>query len=81
MAIYTFPNFPEKRQEEIASLYYNSKEYDTSCFSLENFLEKDNDFNSDAGIYELDKTAKQLKARLDKAIDNIINDKEVELSF
>ncbi len=76
-----FPNFPEKRQEEIASLYYNSKEYDTSCFSLENFLEKDNDFNSDAGIYELDKTAKQLKARLDKAIDNIINDKEVELSF
>jgi type I restriction enzyme S subunit len=76
-----FPNFPESKQKEIAALYYNSKEYDTSSFTLDNFSEKDNEFNSEAGIYELDKTAKQLKRLLDKAIDDIVNDREVEIRF
>ena len=75
------PNFPEAKQKEIASFYYNSKEYDTSDFTLENFLDKDNDFNSDAGIYELDRSVKRLKERLDIAIDNIVNDKESSMSF
>lgn len=76
-----FPNFPESKQKEIAALYYNSKEYDTSSFTLDNFLENDNKFNSEAGIYELDKTAKQLKRLLNKAIDDIVNDREVEIRF
>lgn len=76
-----FPNFPEQKQKEIAALYHNPKEYDTSGFTLENFLEKDNEFNSEAGIYELDKTANQLKQLLNKAIDDIVNDREVEIRF
>lgn len=76
-----FPYFPEAKQKEIASLYYNSKEYDTDGFTLENFLEKDIEFNSGAGIYELDKSAKQLKQILNKAIDDIVNDKEVKIEF
>lgn len=76
-----FPDFPELKQKEIAALYYNSKKYDTSGFTLDNFLEKDNEFNSDAGVYELDKTAKQLKRLLNKAIDDIVNDREVEIRF
>ena len=76
-----FPSFPESKQKEIAKLYYNAKEYDTRDFTLDNFLEKDNEFNSDAGIYELDKSAKILKEKLNKAIDDIINNRDVEISF
>lgn len=76
-----FPNFPEHKQKEIATLYHNPREYPSDDFSLENFLEKDNEYNLTAGIYELDKTAKHLKEKLDKAIDDIVNDREVEIAF
>lgn len=76
-----FPDFPEQKQKEIASLYHNPKEYDTSSFTLENFLEKDDEYNSDAGIYELDKTAKQLKRILSQAIDDIVNDRDIKIRF
>lgn len=75
------PNFPEQKQKEIAELYYNSQEYNTNGVTLDNFLEKDNEFNSKAGIYELDKAAKQLKTLMDKAIDDIVNDREVAITF
>lgn len=76
-----FPNFPEHKQKEIASLYHNPKEYDTIGFTLENFLEKDNEYNSNAGIYELDKTAKQLKRILNQTIDDIVNDRDIKIRF
>lgn len=76
------PLFEESKQKEIALLYHNAKvEYKSDTFTLDNFLTKDNDFNSQAGIYELDKTAKQLKEILNQAIDNIVNDKEVVINF
>lgn len=75
------PNLPEPKQKEIATLYYNSKEYKTSSFTLENFLEKDNEFNLNAGIYELDYSAKRLKGLLDIAIDNIVNNQDFSISF
>ncbi|GHT73325.1 hypothetical protein FACS189456_3620 [Bacteroidia bacterium] len=76
------PNFPETKQKEIAKLYHNPESvYDTKDFTLENFLEKDNAFNETAGIYELDKSAKQLKKVLNKAIDDIVNDREVKIDF
>lgn len=75
------PIFPNHKQKEIAYLYHNPKKYDTSDFTLENFLEKDDEYNSDAGIYELDKTAKQLKRILNKAIDDVVNDREVIVTF
>lgn len=76
-----FPNFPEPKQKEIAKLYHNPKEYKTEDFTLDNFLTKDDEFNSTAGIYELDKTAKYLKDKLNKAIDDIVNDREVKIEF
>jgi hypothetical protein len=63
-------------------LYHNADiEYKTNTFTLDNFLLEDEMYNQEAGIYELDKTAKQLKEILNKAIDNIVNDKEVEIKF
>ncbi len=73
------PNFPKSKQKEIAALYYNSQKYNTSVFTLDNFEYKDKEFNLNAGIYELDKTAKLLKKMLDKTIDDIINDKTVNV--
>ncbi|MFY9391313.1 MAG: hypothetical protein WAP10_01470 [Bacteroidales bacterium] len=77
-----FPNFSEDKQKKIASLYHNSNSnYQAGTFTLDNFLKKDNAFNETAGIYELDKTAKQLKEILNKAIDDIANDREVTINF
>lgn len=75
------PNFPETNQRKIATLYHNPQEYATKSFTIENFLEKDSEYNSMAGIYELDKTAKHLKRLLNKAIDDIVNDRSVEIEF
>lgn len=76
-----FPNFPETKQQEIAKLYHNPVEYPTNQFSLENFLELDNQYNEQAGIYELDKTAKYLKNLLNQAIESVVNDSEVAIKF
>lgn len=77
-----FPNFPENKQKEIVKLYYNPNvTYNSSDFTLENFLSKDSVFNQAAGIYELDKSAKYLKKLLNEAIDNIVNDRKVEFKF
>jgi type I restriction enzyme S subunit len=76
------PLFEETKQKEIALLYHNpDSNYQADNFTLDNFLDQDNSFNETAGIYELDKTAKQLKEILNKAIDDIANDKEVKITF
>lgn len=75
------PLFPSSKQKEIATLYYNSQNYNIGEFTMDNFEEKDKQFNNKAGIYELDKTARMLKQMLDKAIDNLINNKDVVTSF
>jgi type I restriction enzyme S subunit len=78
--IISFPLFPEEKQKEISLLYHNPNiNYDLSNATLDNFLEIDNEFNQKAGIYELDKTIKQLKTVLNNAIDKIANDEEVEI--
>lgn len=77
-----FPNFPETKQKEIVKLYHNDTlVYDTNKCTLDNFLQIDAKYNEKAGIYELDKTTKKLKEKLDKAIDDIVNDKQVNISF
>lgn len=80
--IIPFPKFDTNQQAEIALLYHNSESiYQADTFTLDNFLEKDNAFNESAGIYELDKTAKQLKEILNKTIDDIVNDRKVNINF
>ncbi|MBR4275925.1 MAG: restriction endonuclease subunit S [Prevotella sp.] len=76
-----FPNFPQKKREEIALLYYNQKHYNSKDCKLDNFMDYDADFNSTAGIYELDKSAKYLKKILNKTIDDIVNNREVKIEF
>jgi type I restriction enzyme S subunit len=49
--------------------------------TLNDFLDTDSEHNSKAGIYELDKTAKLLKERINKAIDDIVNDRPVDITF
>lgn len=76
------PLFEEAKQKEIALLYHNAEiKYKPNIFTLANFLDKDNEYNQKAGIYELDKTAKQLKEILNQTIDNIVKDVEVEIKF
>lgn len=75
------PNFPTEKQQEITKLYHNPITYDVKNATLDNFLELDNEFNSQAGIYELDKTAKQLQIILNQTIENIINDEVVNIAF
>lgn len=79
--IIPFPNFPELKQQAIAKLYHNPIEYPVSKFTLENFLELDNQYNEQAGIYELDKTAKYLKNLLNQAIESVVDDSEVAIKF
>jgi hypothetical protein len=70
------------KQDEIALLYHNpNSNYQADTFTLDNFLEHDNAFNDKAGIYELDKTAKQLKEILNKAIDDIASNREANINF
>ncbi len=77
-----FPIFPETKQKEIAKLYHNPNvKSKTSSANLETFLHIDSLFNKEAGIYELDESAKQLKERLNKVIDLIANNKDVEITF
>lgn len=76
-----FPNFPQLKQTEITSLYHNPIEYSVDNFTLDNFSELDTQYNKAAGIYELDKSAKILKSILNKTIDDIINDRTVNINF
>lgn len=77
-----FPKFDHKKQTEIASLYHNDKiHYGIANCTLDSFLKTDSDYNVEAGIYELDKTLKFLKHKLNRAIDDIVNDRKLSISF
>lgn len=76
------PRFPENVEQEIVKLYSNPLiEYVCSECNLNDFLEYDNHFNEDAGIYEIDKSLKVLKKKLQQVIESIANDIEVNCTF
>ncbi len=79
----SFPKFKEIKQKELAKLYHNSEiNFDkVNLANIDNFIELDNEFNADAGIYELDKSAKKYKERLDEVINKIANDEEINIDF
>lgn len=79
--ILKFPNFTDSKEKEITKLYSNNVCYNVSEWNIRNFTQKDNKFNKLAGIYEIDKSMKYLQEKLNNAIDNIANDKEVEIMF
>lgn len=76
------PNFSKDIKIRIVKLYSNSGvNYDVEEWSKDTFLANDNKFNKLAGIYEIDKSMKYLQEKLNNAIDNIANDKEVKTIF
>lgn len=76
------PNFKKNKIFEIVNLYHNSVvKYNSIRLNIDNFLEYDDKFNKEAGIYELDKSMKYLQEKLNNAIDNIADDKEVKIIF
>lgn len=77
-----FPIFEIDKQKEIVKLYHNdSLTYNTNKCTLDNFSQIDSKYNEEAGIYELDKTTKKLKEKLNQAIDDIVNDRQVNINF
>jgi type I restriction enzyme S subunit len=77
-----FPLFPKYTEEEIAKLYHNpNAKYELHKCNLSSFLEYDDKFNSIAGIYELDKSSKLLKQKINAAIDKICDDEDVSIVF
>jgi hypothetical protein len=77
-----FPEFPDNIQEKVAKLYYNQNSiYSRRPLSPDDFLEIDNEYNKTAGIYNLDKTAKEIRNRLNDSIDAIINGKNIKKEF
>lgn len=75
------PNFPDEKQREIALLYHNDISYNLSDATFDNFIELDDKYNLNAGIYELDKSKKILAERLNKTIDSIINCRNIDIVF
>ncbi|MEJ7675393.1 MAG: hypothetical protein WKF59_22465 [Chitinophagaceae bacterium] len=76
------PDFPKEKQMEISKLYHNPKAIlDTTQLSIDNFIQLDDKFNSEAGITELDSTAKKIKNKLEEVIDKIVTGKTVEAKF
>ena len=77
-----FPRFSKEKEIEIVKYYHNGNaKYDIFRRSLDNFLDYDNKFNQEAGIYELDKSMKYLQEKLNEVINNIVNDIEVKIEF
>lgn len=76
--IIPFPKFPEKKQSDIVALYSNPSK-NMANFGCSGFLEEDQKWNQKVGIIELDSSVKQLKKRLNKILNQIINDEEINL--
>ncbi len=74
------PNFSKQKQKNIASLYHNQVNYPQSL-NLQNFLIEDQKWNKKAGIIEIDKSVKMTKKLLNKVLDKIVNNENVEIKF
>ena len=74
------PNFSEPKQKEIAELYHKPPIYPEEL-NLKNFLVEDSKWNKQAGIIEIDKSVKKMKDFLNKVLDKIINNEEVQIDF
>ena len=74
------PKFPEEKQQEIATLYYNKVEKNTDL-TFENYLEKEKERNSKLWIFQLNMELFELRETLENLIDKIIMDKKIEIDF
>lgn len=76
------PNFKNDKQKEIARLYYNPVKLNLALKSdLEQFMDNDSKWNEQAGIIQLDESAKKIKKRLEEIAHQIVMDEEVDIDF
>ncbi|MBW2989122.1 hypothetical protein KY358_02260 [Candidatus Woesearchaeota archaeon] len=74
------PIFPHRKREEIAKLYHNPIDY-PKVVSMEDFSFIDEKWSKTAGIYEIDKSIKQIKQKLYQVIHYIIVGKKIDYDF
>lgn len=74
------PKLSKEIETVISRLYY-SKSTIPSISSLNEFVCVDKEFNQYAGIYELDRTAKLLKKRIDSFFDSLFFERDIVLEF
>lgn len=74
------PNFPDEKQQEIASLYYNKVEKNIDL-TFENYLEKEKKRNSELWIFQLNMELFELRETLENLIDKIIMNEEINVDF
>jgi len=80
-SIIPFPKFRTCIMKEITTKYHSQRIYCAKDLLLDEFAEYDHSYNAMVGIYELDKSAKYLRRLLNRAIDDIVNDRDVQITF
>ena len=75
------PNIPLAVRNKIVSLYHNVVSSSLPRSTLSNFLNNDIEWNNHIGIHELDNSLKGIIIRLNEVVNQIVEDKEVEISF
>lgn len=80
-SIIPFPKFCSRIMKDLTAMYHSQKIYCAKNMTLDKFMEYDHSYNTIAGIYELDKSAKYLQQLLNRAIDDIVNDRDVRITF
>lgn len=75
-----FPDFPEEMQLKISMFYQNFIKYN-KIISIGDFLNNDDRWNKQAGIYELDKSIRRCKQQLNNIIERIVVDEKVKIDF
>jgi type I restriction enzyme S subunit len=76
-----FPEFTDTKKAEIARFYHNTVNYDLTNLDINSFESEDVNATNQAGILQLDRQVKAIKAKLDAVIRNIVDDKVVEKEF
>lgn len=73
------PNFPQEKQQQIATLYYNPLDKNTNA-TLENYLEKEQIRNKNTGIFQLNMEIFTLKEHLEDLVDKIVLNKPITIN-
>ena len=74
------PNFPNKKQEEIAKEYYNKSEKN-SGLGLGDYLEEEKKRNEELWIFQLNMEIFELRDVLENLVDKIVRDEKINICF
>ncbi len=75
------PKFPDHKQDTITRLYHNPAPQPENPITLDNFVEWHRRWNTNLGIWELDREMKALQATLTNVQEQIIEGKTVKIPF